>query len=275
MSIFSRGTIVIQHRLDPLGHGGHQSCTGCYWSPLPLLHNDITELLDVTHMVLLHLPLEDAPHVLDRVQVWRQTWPVHHLQLSSRRCVWSGYVGKQFLKEGHHLLLQNVTVHVGSMFPSMNRSSPEPAVDMQPQTMMQPPSRLTEGKAEVSWYSSPARRHTCWTPSESNKFTLDLIRPQDMVPVSHALGQVVFSKLFAGFLVSQLQKRRPSGTTVMQTDLLQCVAYCLSTDNLTVKQCCQHSCVCFLKPASAPDAQHKDSTSLIHPCEACSEWNPS
>ncbi len=31
----------------------------------------------------------------------------------------------------------------------------------------------------------------------------------------------------------------------------------------------------FLKPASAPDAQHKDSTSLIDPCEACSEWNPS
>ncbi len=34
-------------------------------------------------------------------------------QLSSWRCVWGGYVGKQFLKGGHHLLLQNVTVHVG------------------------------------------------------------------------------------------------------------------------------------------------------------------
>ncbi len=33
--------------------------------------------------------------------------------------------------------------------------------------------------------------------------------------------------------------------------------------------------VCFLKPASAPDAQHKNSTSLIDPCEACSEWKPS
>ncbi len=57
---------------------------------------------------------------------------------------------------------------------------------------------------------------------------LRLIRPQDMVPVIHALGQVVFSKLFAGFFVSQLQKRLPSGTTDMQTDLLQCVAYGLS-----------------------------------------------
>ncbi len=54
---------------------------------------------------------------------------------------------------------------------------------------------------------------------------LRLIRPPDMVPVIHALGQVVFSKLFAGFFVSQLQKRLPSGMTVMQTDLLQCVAY--------------------------------------------------
>ncbi len=60
---------------------------------------------------------------------------------------------------------------------------------------------------------------------------LNLIRPQDMVPVIHALGQVVFSKLFAGFLVSQLQKRLPSGMTGMQTDL--CVAYGLSTDKLT------------------------------------------
>ncbi len=54
----------------------------------------------------------------------------------------------------------------------------------------------------------------------------------------------------------------------IQTDLLLCVAYDLSTDKLTFD-------LFFLKPASAPDAQHKDSTSLIDPCEACSEWNPS
>ncbi len=40
----------------------------------------------------------------------------------------------------------------------------------------------------------------------------------------------------------------------------------------TSKAMLAHSCVCFLKPA---DAQHKDSTSLIDPCNACSEWNPS
>ncbi len=47
MSIFCRGTIVILLCLNPPGHGIHQSCTGCCWNPLPLLHNDITELLDV------------------------------------------------------------------------------------------------------------------------------------------------------------------------------------------------------------------------------------
>ncbi len=133
-------------------------------------------------MVLLHLPLEDAPHVLNRVQVWRHTWPLHHLHLHLQQqgschlggMFWGGcYVVKQFLKGGHHLLLQNVTVHVGSIFSSMNRSSPVPAAVMQSQTMMLPPPCLTVGKAQFSWYSSPGRRHTCWTPSESNKFSLD------------------------------------------------------------------------------------------------------
>ncbi len=59
-----------------------------------------------------------------------------------------------------------------SMFPSMKRSSPVPAVVMQSQTMMLPPPCLTVGKAQFSWYSSPGPRHICWTPSESNKFTL-------------------------------------------------------------------------------------------------------
>ncbi len=135
---------------------------------------------------------------------------------------------------------------------------------MQPQTMMLPPSCLNVGKAQFSWYSSPGRHHTCWTPSESNKFTLwrfstawygtvrygsllggfplgtlpgRLIRPQDMVPVIHVLGQVVFSKLFAGFFASQFQKRIPSGMLAMQTDLLQCVAYGLSPDKLTFHFC--------------------------------------
>ncbi len=86
----------------------------------------------------------------------------------------------------------------------------------------------TVGKARFSWYYPPGHRHTC------KQVYLRLIRPQDMVPVIHALGQVVFRKQFAGFFVSQLQNRLPSGT--MQT-VLQCVVYSLSTDKLTFHFC--------------------------------------
>ncbi len=179
VSIFCRGTIIILHCLNPPGHGIHQSCTGCCWHPLPLLHNDITELLDVRHMVLLHLPLEDAPHVLNRVQVWRHTWSLHHLHLHQQgSCHLGGAFGvvmleTSFWREGIIFCFRMSQYMLESMFPSMNRSSPVPAVVMQPQTMMLPPPCLTVGKAQFSWYSSPGRRHTCWTPSESNKFTLD------------------------------------------------------------------------------------------------------
>ncbi len=54
-----------------------------------------------------------------------------------------------------------------------------------------------------------------------------------MVPVIHVLSLLVFSKLFAGFLVHHLSKRLPSGMTAMQTNLMQCAAYGLSTDRLT------------------------------------------
>ncbi len=124
-----------------------------------------------------------------------------------------------------------------SMLPSINRNSPVPAALMQPQTMMLPPPCMIVGKAQFSWYSSPGCRNTWLTPSQVKQVYLRLIRPQDMVPVIHALGQIVFRKLFTGFFVSQLQKRFPSGTTAMQTDLLQCVAYGLSTVKLTFHFC--------------------------------------
>ncbi len=47
VSIFCVATIIFQHCLNPLGHGVHQSFTCCLWSPLPLLHDNITELVDV------------------------------------------------------------------------------------------------------------------------------------------------------------------------------------------------------------------------------------
>ncbi len=53
--------------LHPLGHEVHQSFTSCNWSPLQLLHDDITELVDVRDLALLHLPVEDAPQMLNGV----------------------------------------------------------------------------------------------------------------------------------------------------------------------------------------------------------------
>jgi len=67
VSIFCVATIVLQHCLNPLGHGVQQSFTGYHWSPLPLLHDHITELVDVRDLVLLHLPSEDAPQMLNKV----------------------------------------------------------------------------------------------------------------------------------------------------------------------------------------------------------------
>ena len=67
VSTFCVATIIFQHYLNPLGHGIHQSFTGCHWSPLPLLHDDITELVDVRDLALFHLLIEDVPQMLNRV----------------------------------------------------------------------------------------------------------------------------------------------------------------------------------------------------------------
>ncbi len=153
------------------------------------------------------------------------TSPSAARQLSSWRCVWGGYVGKRFMKGGNHLLLQNVTVHVG-IHVSLNEpqlpstSSSHAAPDHDATTTMLDCRQGTIFLALLT-RASPHMLDTIWV----KQVYLRLIRPQDMVPVIHALGQVVFSKLFTGILVSQLKKRLPSGMTAMQTVLLQCVAY--------------------------------------------------
>ena len=60
-------TITFQHCYNPLGHGVHQSFTGCHWNPLPLPHDKITELVDVRDLALLHFAFEDASQMLNRV----------------------------------------------------------------------------------------------------------------------------------------------------------------------------------------------------------------
>ncbi len=200
-------------------------------------------------------------------------------QLSSWWCVWGGYVGKQFLKGGHHLLLQNVRVHVGihvslneTHLPSTSSSHAVAAPDHDATTTMLDCRQGTIFLVLLT-RASPHLLDTIWV----KQVCLRLIRPQDMVPVIHALGQVIFSKL-----LSKQQTEKASFWDDGHANRLVAVCGVLSEHwqaDLSLlqplKQCWQHSCVCFLKPASAPDAQHKDSTSLIDPCEACSEWNQS
>ncbi len=143
----------------------------------------------------------------------------------------------QFLKGGHYVLVENVTVHVG-----IHGSLNEPQLPSNSNTHAAPDHDATTTMLDCRQdktflvllaRASPHMLNTIW----AKLVYLNLIRPQDMVPVIHALGQVVFSKLFAGFLVSQLQKRLPSGMMAMQTYLLQCAAYGLNTDKLTFRFC--------------------------------------
>ncbi len=85
--------------------------------------------------------------------------------------------------------------------------------------------------------------------------------------------------LFAGFLVYHLLKRLPSGTTAMQTNLMQSAAYDLSTDRLIppplqpLQQCWQHSYVYLPNTNSGYDAEQVHSTFLVDYGEACFELN--
>ncbi len=148
--------------------GVHQSFTGCHWSPLPLLHDNFTELVDVRDLALLHLPFEDAHRSpLSSASLARQG--------SSWRCVWVRYhVGlrPRFRREGIMLCFSMSPYMLTFMVPSMSCSSPVTAALMQPQTMTLPLPCLTVGKTHLSLNSLPGYHHTCFTPSEPHKFIL-------------------------------------------------------------------------------------------------------
>ncbi len=171
MSICCVVTIIFQHCLNPLGHGVHQSFTGCHWIPLPLLHDDITETVDIRDPALLHLPFEDDPQMLNRAKVWRHAWPVSHLysQLLSKAvvvlevCLWSLSCWNTALR----LSLRRE----GNML-CFSMSQYKSAALTQPQTMTLAPPCLTVGKTHLYLYSSPGGHHTCLTPSGPNKFIL-------------------------------------------------------------------------------------------------------
>ncbi len=164
-------TIIFQHCLNPLGQGVHQSFTGCHWIPLPPLHDDITKLMDVRDLALLHLPFEDAPQITFTLSFFSKAVVVLEVYLGSLSC-WNTALRPILRREGIMFCFSMSQYMLAFMIPSMNCSSPVPAALMQPQTITPQPRCLTVGKTHLSLYSSPGCHHTCLTPSEPNKFIL-------------------------------------------------------------------------------------------------------
>ncbi len=123
VSIFCVVTIIFQHCLNPLGHEVHQSFTGCHWSPLPLLYDDITELVDVRDLVLLHLPFEDAPQITFTLSFFSKAVVILEVCLGSLLC-WNTALRPSLRREGIMLCFSMSQYMLAFMVPSMNCSSP-------------------------------------------------------------------------------------------------------------------------------------------------------
>ncbi len=121
---------------------------------------------------------------------------------------------------------------------------------MQPQTTMLPPPCLTLSKAQFSWYSSPGRHHTCWTPSEPNKFTLDSSDHRhgssNSCSWSGCLQQTICRLfLWASFRRGFLLGQRPCKPTCCSVWRMVWAPTSWASTSATLKQCWQHSCICF------------------------------
>lgn len=126
-------------------------------------------------------------------------------------------------------MLPNVTVHIG-IHPSQN--APVPAAVTQPRTMTPLLPCLTEGKTQLSWYHSPGRRHTCWTPSEPNKFILVSSNHSTLCPKFLLLARFYPNVCGLSF--------ETASEEAMQTNLMECAVYGVSTDGLP--SCFFHLC---------------------------------
>ncbi len=151
--------MIFQHCLNPLGHGVHQSFTGCHCSPLPRLHDDITELVDVRDLALLHLPFEDAPQITFTLIFFSKAVVVLEVCLGSLSC-WYTTLRPSLRREGIMLCFSMSQHMLAFMVLSVNCSFPVSAALMQPQSMTLPPTCLNVGKTHLSLDSSPGFRLT-------------------------------------------------------------------------------------------------------------------
>ncbi len=119
VSIFCVATIIFQHCHNPLKHA----------------HDDITELVDVRDLALLHLPFEDAPQITFTLSFFSKAVVVLEVCLGLLSC-WNTALRT---REGIMLCFSMSQYMLACMVPSMNCSSPVPAALMQHQTMTLPP----------------------------------------------------------------------------------------------------------------------------------------
>ncbi len=111
VSIFCVATIIFQHCLNPLGHGVHQSFTGCHWSPLPLLHDNITLRSSTFRLRMPHrcsIGFRSGDMLGQSI-----TFTLSFLYKAVVVIMLEYCPAAQFQKGGDHALLQYVTVHVG------------------------------------------------------------------------------------------------------------------------------------------------------------------
>ncbi len=138
VSIFCVVILSFQHCLNPLGHGVYQSFTGCHWSPLPLLHDDIMELVDVKR------PCAPPPSVwgcptdaqwglgLETCLASPSPLPSDYLARQWSLSCWNTALRPSLQREGIMLCFSMSQYMLAFVVPSMNCSSPVPAALMQP-----------------------------------------------------------------------------------------------------------------------------------------------
>ncbi len=169
VSIFCVATIIFQHCLNPLGHGVHQSFTGCHWSHwrmLETLRSSTFRLRMPTDAQKGFRSGDMLGHSITfTLSFFSKAVVILEVCLRSLSC-WNTALRPSFQRERIMLCFSMSQYMLAFMAPSMNCSSPVPAALLQPQTMTLPPPCLTVGKTHLSLYSSPGCRHTRLTPSE-------------------------------------------------------------------------------------------------------------
>ncbi len=127
-------------------------------------------------------------------------------QWSSWRCVWGRYhVGILPcgpVSEGRGSCSASAcSVNFGIHVPSMNCSFSVPAALMQPQTMTLPPPCLTVGQTHLSLFSW---NHVLWSDETKITYFVQMVSSVCGGNQEYKDSLLVFSKLFAGFLVHHL-----------------------------------------------------------------------